>query len=145
MARASPVTFSGLGTAEHPRERLARILETPHLARLVPQLPPASLHHVIQHCGLEDCESSWRWRHQEQLAAVFDLDLWRSAQPGMEEQFDAARFAVWLEVLAESSAAFAAQNSLKWTRRWRSLRSRGTWRCSIQSSSTTPTWPFQPS
>jgi len=105
----TPGNFLRFGTAEHPRERLARILETPHLARLVPQLPPASLHHVIQHCGLEDCRELVALATPEQLAAVFDLDLWRSAQPGMEEQFDAARFAVWLEVLAESSAAFAAQ------------------------------------
>jgi hypothetical protein len=95
--------------ARHPRESLARILETPHLARLVPLLPPASLHHVIQHCGLEDCGELVALATPQQLSAVFDLDLWRSAQPGTEEQFDAARFAVWLGVLAESGAAFAAQ------------------------------------
>jgi hypothetical protein len=45
----------------------------------------------------------------EQLARVFDLDLWRAAQPGMDEQFDADRFGVWLEVLMESGAAAAAE------------------------------------
>ena len=95
--------------AHHPRESLARILDTPHLARLVPLLPPASLHHVIQNCGLEDCGELVALATPQQLSAVFDLDLWRSAQPGTEEQFDAARFAVWLAVLAESGAAFAAQ------------------------------------
>jgi hypothetical protein len=95
--------------AEPPRDRLTRILETPHLARLVPRLPPASLHRVIQNCGLADCGELVALATPEQLSAVFDLDLWRSAQPGREEQFDAARFVVWLEVLAESGAGFAAQ------------------------------------
>src|SRR5262249_40881251 len=45
----------------------------------------------------------------EQLTRIFDLDLWRSAQPGMDEQFDAERFGVWLEVLAEFGATVAAQ------------------------------------
>ncbi len=45
----------------------------------------------------------------EQLARVFDLDLWRAPQPGMDEQFDADRFGVWLEVLMESGATSAAQ------------------------------------
>jgi len=95
--------------AQRPGDRLARILETPRLARLVPRLPPASLHHVIQNCGLEDCGELVALATPEQLSAVFDLDLWRSAHPGMEEQFDANRFAIWLEVLAESGAGFAAQ------------------------------------
>src|SRR4030095_12747455 len=105
----TPGNFLRFGAAEHPRERLARILETPHFARLVPQLPPASFHHVIQNCGLEDCGELVALATPEQLSAVFDLDLWRSAQPGMEEQFHADRFPVGAEVLAESSAAFAAQ------------------------------------
>jgi hypothetical protein len=45
----------------------------------------------------------------EQLTRIFDLDLWRSAQPGRDEQFDADRFGVWLEVLAEFGASMAAQ------------------------------------
>ena len=53
--------------------------------------------------------SSWRWRRPNSWRAVFDLDLWRAAQPGMDEQFDADRFGVWLEVLVESGAAMAAQ------------------------------------
>src|ERR1019366_3956461 len=46
---------------------------------------------------------------REQLAGVFDLDLWRTDQPGLDEQFDADRFGVWLEVLAEGGAAVAGQ------------------------------------
>jgi hypothetical protein len=44
-----------------------------------------------------------------QLAAVFDLDLWRAGQPGLDEQFDADRFGVWLDVLMDSGATVAAQ------------------------------------
>ena len=45
----------------------------------------------------------------EQLMRIFDLDLWRSAQPGVDEEFDAERFGLWLEVLAEFGASSAAQ------------------------------------
>jgi Family of unknown function (DUF6178) len=43
-----------------------------------------------------------------QLSHVFDLDLWRPPRPGLDEQFDAARFGVWIEVLVEAGAELAA-------------------------------------
>jgi hypothetical protein len=85
------------------------MLDTPHLARVVPQLHPQLLDRVIQSCGLEDCGELVALATPEQLARVFDLDLWRAAQPGKDEQFDAGRFGVWLEVLMESGATSAAQ------------------------------------
>jgi hypothetical protein len=88
---------------------LDRILDTPHLARVVPQLQPQLLHGVIERWGLEDCGELLALATPEQLARVFDLDLWRAAQPGKDEQFDADRFGVWLEVLMESGATAAAQ------------------------------------
>jgi hypothetical protein len=87
---------------------LARILDTPHLAQAVPRLQPEVLHRVIQHCGLEACGDLVALTTPAQLSAVFDLDLWSSRRPGLEEHFDADRFAVWLEVLAESGADVAA-------------------------------------
>jgi hypothetical protein len=96
------------GTRE-ARGLLDRILETPHLARIVPRLPSEVLHRVIQHCGLEDCGELVALATPGQLAAVFDLDLWRPAQPGLDEQFDADRFGLWLEVMMESGATVAAQ------------------------------------
>ena len=80
---------------------LARILDTPNLERVVPRLQPELLHRVIQSCGLEDCGELVALATPAQLTRIFDLDLWRPAQPGMDEQFDADRFGVWLEVLAE--------------------------------------------
>jgi Family of unknown function (DUF6178) len=88
---------------------LARILDTPHLAHVVPRLPAQVLHRLIERCGLEDCGDLVALATPEQLTAVFDLDLWRSDQPGLEEQFDADRFGVWLEVLVESGAGIAAR------------------------------------
>jgi hypothetical protein len=67
------------------------------------------LHRVIQSCGLEDCGELVALATPDQLARVFDLDLWRTGRPGLDEQFDADRFGVWLEVLMESGAAVAAQ------------------------------------
>jgi hypothetical protein len=67
------------------------------------------LYRVIQNCGLEDCGELVALATPGQLAEVFDLDLWRADQPGLDEQFDADRFVVWLEVLMESGATVAAQ------------------------------------
>ena len=72
---------------------------------VVPRLPPEMLHRVIQSCGLEDCGELVALATPDQLARVFDLDLWRTGQPGLDEQFDADRFGVWLEVLVESGAS----------------------------------------
>lgn len=95
--------------AEASQHLAARVADTPSLARAVPQLPPQVLHLVIQAVGLEDCGRLLALTTPAQLAALFDLDLWRSARPGMDEAFDAARFGVWLEALAEGGASVAAQ------------------------------------
>jgi hypothetical protein len=91
------------------RPLLDRILDTPHLAHVVPQLPPEVLHGVIQRCGLEDCGELVALATADQLAGVFDLDLWRTDRPGLDEHFDADRFGVWLEVLADSGDAVVAR------------------------------------
>src|SRR5262245_1985305 len=95
--------------SQERRTVLDRILDTPHLEQVVPQLQPDLLHRVIQSCGLEDCGDLIVLATPEQLTRIFDLDLWRAAEPGMDEQFDAERFGVWLEVLAEFGDRTAAQ------------------------------------
>jgi hypothetical protein len=87
---------------------LARIVDTPQLAGAVPRLQPELLHAVITHCGLADCSELLALATVEQLSAVFDLDLWKAARPGAAQQFDAARFCEWLEVLVDGGAALAA-------------------------------------
>src|SRR5262245_58294978 len=91
------------------RGLLDRIMNMPSLEQVVPRLRPDLLHRVIQTCGLEDCSEIVALATPEQLARIFDLDLWRAAQAGRDEQFDADRFGVWLEVLVESGAGAAAQ------------------------------------
>jgi hypothetical protein len=92
-----------------PSERLLdRILETPQLARVVPQLQPEVLHRLIQHCGLEDCGELLALATPRQLTRLFDLDLWRVAGPGRDEQFDADRFGTWLEVMVDAGVSGAA-------------------------------------
>jgi len=82
------------------------MLDAPHLVR---QLEPEALYKIIERCGLEDCADLIALATPEQLAHVFDLDLWRGSQPGLDERLDAGRFVVWLEVLMESGAEAAAQ------------------------------------
>jgi hypothetical protein len=91
------------------RTALERILSTPHLERVVPRLQPDLLHRVIQHFGLEDCGDLVALATPGQIERIFDLDLWRPAQAGLDEEFDAERFGLWLEVLAELDASTAAQ------------------------------------
>jgi hypothetical protein len=98
---AKPVT-------PEPTRLLERILDTPHLAKVIPQLQPEVLHRVIMTCGLEDCGGIVALATPDQLAHVFDLDLWRAARPGLDDQFDADRFGVWLEVLVDAGAEIAA-------------------------------------
>ena len=88
---------------------LQRILGTPHLAQAISRLQPELLHRVIQRVGLEDAAELVALATPGQLSRVFDLDLWRAAQPGLEEQFDAARFGTWLQVLLEGGADMAAE------------------------------------
>ena len=97
------------GNARDERGLLDRILDTPDLARVVPQLPPQLLHRVIQAYGLEDCGDLVALATPDQLQHVFDVDLWRPLRPGLDEQLDADRFGVWLDVLMESGAAIAAE------------------------------------
>jgi hypothetical protein len=104
-------TFNGPARRESNdgRTMLARILATPNLEQVVPRMQPELLHRVIDSCGLEDCGELVALATPEQLICIFDLDLWRSAKPGMDEQFDADRFGVWLEVLAEFDVDMAAE------------------------------------
>ena len=78
------------------------------LAELAPKLRPELLHRVIGVYGLEDCVDLVAQATPAQLSHLFDLDLWRPARPGLDEHFDAARFGLWIEVLAEAGAEVAA-------------------------------------
>src|SRR5437764_1132913 len=91
------------------RPLLDRLLHTPDLAKIVLHLQPEVLHRVIQTCGLEDCADLVALATPEQISRVLDLDLWRVRGQGGDEELDADRFGVWLEVLMQSGAAVAAQ------------------------------------
>lgn len=88
---------------------LARILETPDLAAQVQALPAPVLAKLIDRVGLEDAGELVALATTEQLAQVFDEDLWSNDRPGEEERFDAGRFVVWLEVMREAGDPFVAR------------------------------------
>jgi hypothetical protein len=88
---------------------LQRILDTPQLARAVARLQPELLHRVIRHVGLEDASELVALATPAQLSRVFDLDLWQASRPGVDEQFDAARFGTWLQVLLDAGPDVAAE------------------------------------
>ena len=85
------------------------MLDAPHLARLVPHLAPETLHQLIRHGGLHACGELVASATPEQLTSVLDLDLWRHARPGRDEQFDADRFGEWVELLVDTGETVAAR------------------------------------
>jgi hypothetical protein len=92
--------------------RLARLLDTPLLARVVPHLPPETLHQLIRYRGLEACGDLVTLATPAQLTSLLDLDLWRQAhpgRPGSDEQFDVDRFGEWLDVLVDTGDSVAAR------------------------------------
>ena len=94
------------GSVDH---RLARLLDTPFFARVVPHLAPETLHQLIQYRGLDACGELVTSATPAQLTSLLDLDLWRHTQPGRDEQFDVDRFGEWLEVLVDTGDSVAAR------------------------------------
>jgi uncharacterized protein DUF6178 len=92
-----------------PEHRLARLLDTPLLARIVPHLAPETLHQLIQYRGLEACGELVTSATPAQLTSLLDLDLWRHARPGRDEEFDVARFGEWIEILVDTGESVAAR------------------------------------
>jgi hypothetical protein len=90
------------------RSLLYRILESPEQVSALQHLPPPALARLIHHVGLEDAGELVALATTQQLARIFDEDLWRGERPGREERFDAERFGLWLEVMLEMGADRAA-------------------------------------
>ena len=92
-------------------DRLARLLDAPSLARLVPHLPPETLHQLIRYRGLDACGELVTLATPAQLTSLLDLDLWRPqpGRSGSDEQFNADRFGEWLEVLVDTGDSVAAR------------------------------------
>ena len=89
--------------------RLARLLDSPHLARVVPHLPAEALHQLIRYRGLDACAELVASATPEQLTSVLDLDLWRNTKPGRDDRFNEARFGEWIEHLVDAGGDLAAQ------------------------------------
>src|SRR2546430_14711046 len=96
---------------ESAKQRLARLLDTTSLARVVPHLAPETLHQIVQYRGLDACGELVTSATPAQLTSLLDLDLWRHAQPGRDEQFDVDRFGEWLEVLVDAGDSVAARTA----------------------------------
>jgi hypothetical protein len=97
------------GSVDH---RLARLLDSPFFARVVPHLAPETLHQLIQYRGLDACGELVTSATPAQLTSLLDLDLWRHAQPGRpgsDVEFDVHRFGEWLEVLVDTGDSVAAR------------------------------------
>lgn len=89
--------------------RLARWLDSPLLTRVVPLLPPETLHELVRHFGLHACTDLVTSATPAQLTSLLDIDLWRHAEAGRDHLFDVERFGEWLEVLADADSAVAAR------------------------------------
>lgn len=97
------------GTGAPVERRLARLLDSPALPRLVPALPAETLHHFIRHCGLDACTDLVALATPAQLTTVLDVDLWRPDTRAGDHVFDVDRFGTWIEVLANADIEAAAK------------------------------------
>jgi hypothetical protein len=84
---------------------LQHILEDPGLVAAVRELPAPVLGTLIDRIGLEDAGELVALASTEQLARVFDEDLWTSERAGEDPRFDPGRFAAWLQVMLEAGEA----------------------------------------
>lgn len=91
------------------RALLRRILEQPDLPAQIERLPPRVLGKLIDRVGLEDAGELVALASTEQIAQVFDEDLWKNERPGEEERFDPERFLLWLEVMLEAGEELVAK------------------------------------
>jgi hypothetical protein len=87
---------------------LGKMLEDPGLVPRLRALPVPVLRQAILRVGLEDAGELIALASLDQLRGLFDEDLWHCERPGQDEEFDACRFVVWLEVLLEAGDAFVA-------------------------------------
>ena len=101
--------WRGEGSGAPFRSSIAQLLDAPEFVALVPRLPPETLHALVRHGGLEACGDLIAAATPAQLMSVLDLDLWRHAHVGQDDQFDAHRFGEWLELLAETGASVSAR------------------------------------
>jgi hypothetical protein len=74
----------------------------------VEQLAPEALLDLVRQHGVEACSSLVAAAAPEQLTALVDLDLWKAAEPGGDETFDADRFGEWVEALVDEGPEVAA-------------------------------------
>lgn len=103
-----------MGLRIHHREGASRrlltsLLERPDLTRVVAELPPATFAELVREVGVEDAGELVAFATTEQLVQAFDESLFRSEGAGEREVFDAAAFAIWLDVLLEAGEQRAAQ------------------------------------
>jgi hypothetical protein len=88
---------------------LRRVLDEPGLVAAVRSLEPSVLRAWVEKVGLEDAGDLVALASDAQLLDLFDVSLWKSGRAGGDEQFDPARFAIWLEVLLETGEEAAAR------------------------------------
>jgi len=103
------MTFLSRRPAHASTELLARILERPGLAAAVRELPAPVLGQLIDRIGLEDAGELVALATTEQLARVFDDDLWRADGPAADETFRPERFALWLRIMHEAGEELLVQ------------------------------------
>lgn len=92
---------------------LPRLLAEPQLLERVRELDAPQLGRLVHSVGLEDAGELVALASTEQLTELFDEDLWgvtdSDAGSSEQEEFDAERFLLWLEVLSEAGEAAVAR------------------------------------
>ncbi|KIX15494.1 DUF6178 family protein [Dethiosulfatarculus sandiegensis] len=86
---------------------IRRLVENPKLVQLVRGFEADQFVRLIRRIGVEDAGDLIALASSHQLPHVFDEVFWKNNAPGEREKFDPDEFALWLEVIYESSAQAA--------------------------------------
>ena len=92
-------------------QRLARLLDTPHLARLVPHLAPETLHQLIRYRGLDACGELVASATPGQLPPPFSTSIYGVAHKrGATSSSTRPRFGEWIEFLVDAGGPGSSPN-----------------------------------
>ncbi|MCB9644655.1 MAG: hypothetical protein H6728_16395 [Myxococcales bacterium] len=99
------------GGLQAPRQDslVTRLLDRPAWSLAVRGLASEELWRLVDHIGLADASEVLSLATTEQLVSLLDEALWKQDTPGEEASFDAAQFALWLEVMLEAGTGFVVQ------------------------------------
>lgn len=94
-----------LATLKNSNSQIEQLLSSEHLPALIDNLPPSTLHSLIEKVGVERSHEIIAVASNEQIRAVLDIQLWQT-QLGSADQLKIGNFNSWLQIWNDLGAEF---------------------------------------